>query len=152
MEDLDSIESLDPQAAREYVLAFITTLQQTQTQCSKKQQELELWQRRVALAAEKGESSLKTAAEGRVSELTQAVARLQAEEHELAAKVTVLKSQLRNLQAQPVRTIDVDLLLAQLEVFGDPQKEAADRLSRTLAQEEADAALKDLKKKLKEDQ
>ena len=49
IDDTD-ISGMEPLAAKEYVLAFIKSLKETQLQKTKKVEELELWQERVRLA------------------------------------------------------------------------------------------------------
>ena len=145
MEDYDNLESFDPKAAKEYVLAFIVTLKQTRAQREKRQEELSIWQGRVKLAEQRGAAELKSGAEARVAELTGIVESLKTEERELTRRIDVLKTQLRSIRSGTAPSVDVDLLLAQLEMLvGEP-----DTLARAMEAEEADAALQELKQKLK---
>jgi hypothetical protein len=84
------IDFMDFNSARQYVLAFITTLKSTQRERAVTEEELVIWQRRVKLAAGRSEQVLQKAAGERVAELAAKQARLLAEEAELKRKVDVL--------------------------------------------------------------
>jgi VIT1/CCC1 family predicted Fe2+/Mn2+ transporter len=142
MPDTD-IDSLDYGSAREYVLAFLTTLKQTQREQAIAQEELSLWAHRVKLAGNRGEPQLKKTADGRVAELRERTSRLTGEEGELKRKVAALKQKLQVLRQQASFTVDADALLAQLRmVTGEPET-----LSRAVREQEAQAALEQLKSK-----
>jgi hypothetical protein len=59
-------------------------------------------------------------------------------------KVSILKEKLVKLRMMPARTVDPDLLLAQLEMVTGKK----DTLSLALKEEEAKAKLEELKKKM----
>jgi hypothetical protein len=135
------IEGLDPRQAAEYVLAFLTTLKQTEKALAAAQEDANLWTRRVTLARSKGDEGLATQAQGRLSDATAKQAQL---ETDLRAKVAVLKEKLTRLRMTGVKLVDADLLLAQLQmVVGDK-----DTLGDAMKKEEASAALDALKKKM----
>jgi phage shock protein A len=138
------IEGLSPKDAAEYVLAFITTLKKTRMDIAALAEEILLWKRRVALAGSKGDTGLEAQAQARVGELEAKQAGLKAEEEDLARKVSVLKEKLVRLRMQVPRGVDVDLLLAQLQMIVGPK----DDLARTFKEEEANAKLAELKKKM----
>ena len=144
MDDITDIGGLDPQSAKEYVLAFIMTLKNTRRDRQKLQDELALWKRRVKLAEEKGESELKTAAEDRSAELSARLELLTGEERDLENKVAVLKANIRHLKNRAALSIDPDFLLAQLNMLVGER----DTLSEAFQHEEAQSALDELKKKL----
>jgi hypothetical protein len=138
------IDFMDFDSARQYVLAFITTLKSTQRERGITEEELALWRRRVKLAADRGEQVLQKAAEEKVAELAAKHARLRAEEAELARKSDVLKEKLRLLRIRSSLTVDAEALLAQLSLLaGEP-----DNLKRNLQQQEAQSALEELKRKM----
>jgi hypothetical protein len=137
------IDFLDFDSAREYVLAFITTLKRTQKERAVTEEELAIWQRRVKLAEGRGEQVLRKAAEEKAAELEARRARLQAEEAELAAKVDVLKEKLRMLRVRSTLSVDADALLAQLSLAAGEK----DTLKQSLKEQEAQAALEELKRK-----
>jgi phage shock protein A len=139
------IEGLNPEDATQYVLAFITTLRKTEKEIQRVKEETALWRRRVSLAAEKGETGLSLKAQGRVAELEASLGTLEGEEAELKAKVSVLKRKLVGIRSVLPRTVDVDLLLAQLRILAGEK----DELSASMRDEEAKAALEELKKKMK---
>lgn len=143
MQDTD-LEGLGPQEAREYVLAFLTTLKQTEKDVARIREELELWNRRIGLAEGKGDAALAAAARARAEELKAKNAGLEAEILDLRAKVGVLKQKLMSLQATGGRLVDTDLLLAQLQMLVGEK----DTLSETFKKETADADLAALKKKM----
>jgi len=138
------IGGMEPEAAKEYVLSFITTLKTTQRQKQTLTEEKKLWQERVLLARNKQESELELKALERLSEIQTKIATLEAEEKELAPKVAVLKEQLLKLVRAPQMSVDAEGLLAQLQmIVGEPDKTA-----EAFKQEEADIELQNLKKKL----
>lgn len=137
------IEGLGPKEASEYVLAFITTLKQTEKAVAAARDEVTLWTRRVELARSKGDESLAAQAQGR-AEVSAKAAALETELADLKAKVAVLKEKLVRLRMTGGRSVDTDLLLAQLEMVVGKK----DDLSRTMKEEETKAALDELKKKM----
>jgi hypothetical protein len=144
-ERLDTdLSGMEPEAAKEYVLSFITTLKTTQRQKQTLLEEKKLWQERVLLARNKQESELELKALERLSEVQTKISTLEAEEKELEPKVAVLKEQLLKLVRAPQMSVDAEGLLAQLQMLvGEPDKTA-----EAFKQEEADMELKNLKKKL----
>ena len=138
------IEGLGPKEASEYVLAFITTLKQTEKAVAAARDEVTLWTRRVELARSKGDESLAAQAQGRLAEVSAKAAALETELADLKAKVAVLKEKLVRLRMTGGRSVDTDLLLAQLEMVVGKK----DDLSRTMKEEETKAALDELKKKM----
>jgi hypothetical protein len=143
MQDTD-IEGLGPQEAREYVLAFLTTLKQTEKDAARIREELELWTRRVGLAEGKGDAALAAAARSKAEELAAKNAGLEADVLDLRAKVGVLRQKLMSLQATGGRLVDTDLLLAQLQMLAGEK----DALAEKFKKEAADASLSELKKKM----
>ena len=145
-EDYTDLRGMDTRAAKEYILAYITTLKNTQNDLRKAEESLSLWQSRVKLATERGSADLASAAAIRVDEFQTKVGSLKAEERKLSAEIEHMKSQLKDIQHQPEYTVDADLLLAQLEqVVGEPDKTA-----EKFKAEEADQALEELKKRLQQ--
>ena len=138
------IEGLGPKEASAYVLAFITTLKQTERALAAAGEEVALWTRRVSLAQGKGEAVLAAQAQARLTDAEQKKARLEGELAELKAKVSVLKEKLVRLRMTGGRLVDADLLLAQLEMVVGKK----DELSRSMKEEETNAALDELKKKM----
>lgn len=143
MQDTD-IEGLGPKEAREYVMAFLTTLKQTEMDAVRIREELALWTRRVGLAEGKGDAALAAAARAKAEELSAKNAGLEAEMLDLRAKVGILKEKLAHLQATGGRLVDTDLLLAQLQMLAGEK----DKLAETFKKETADADLSELKKKM----
>lgn len=139
------IEGLDPRQASEYVLAFLTTLKQTEKAVAAAEEEENLWTRRVTLARSKGDEGLAAQAQARLSDATAKKAQLQAELEDLRAKVAVLKEKLVRIRMTGTKLVDADLLLAQLQMIVGPK----DTLSQAMKGEEAGAALDELKRKMK---
>jgi hypothetical protein len=143
MSDTD-IDSLDYEAAREYVLAFVAALKRTQKERAIAQEELELWERRVRLAESRGEPILKRGAQERVGELRARAGRLLDEEAAMKRKADVLKEKLGRVKIRSSLRVDADALLAQLQMLaGEP-----DTLGEALRDVEATQALDKLKRKL----
>jgi phage shock protein A len=138
------IEGLDPKDAAEYVLAFITTLKKTQTEISRVKEEAALWRRRASLALDKGEAELIVHAQRRLGELESKQGMLEGEAAELTRKVSILKKKLLQARTKLPRTVDTDLLLAQLKTLAGEK----DELSLAMKDEEANAELEELKKKI----
>ena len=139
------LEGLGPKEASEYVLRFITTLKQTEKAVAAAQEETNLWTRRVVLARSKGDEGLAAQAQARLSDATARQAALETELADLKAKVSVLKEKLTRIRMTGVKLVDADLLLAQLEMLAGKK----DELAHTMKQEEASAALEELKKKMR---
>jgi phage shock protein A len=138
------LEGLGPKEAAEYVLAFITTLKQTEKALEAAQEDTNVWTRRVSLAQAKGDAGLAAQATARLSDATAKQSKLEAELADLRAKVSVLKEKLTRIRMAGVKLVDADLLLAQLQMVTGKK----DELARTMKQEEAGAALDELKKKM----
>ena len=138
------LEGLGPKEASEYVLAFITTLKQTEKAIASSDEEVALWTRRVALARSKGDGTLTAQAEARLAEVAGKKSQLETELADLKSKVSVLKEKLTRIRMAGVKLVDADLLLAQLQMVTGKK----DELSHTMKQEEAGAALDELKKKM----
>jgi len=137
------IEGLDPAQASEYVLAFITTLKKTEKSLAEAAEETNTWTRRVTLARSKGDEGLAAQAQARLSDATAKQSALEAELGDLRRKVAVLKDKLARLKMTGGRLVNTDLLLAQLQmVVGEK-----DKLGDAMKQQEADAALDELKRK-----
>ena len=137
------IEGMDPAQASEYVLAFITTLKQTEKARAAAAEETNLWTRRVALARSKGEEGLAAQAQARASDALARQSGLEAELADLRAKVVVLKDKLTRLKMTGAKLVNTDLLLAELQMAVGEK----DSLAEAMKKEEASAALDELKKK-----
>jgi len=138
------LEGLEPKEAAEYVLAFITTLKQTEKALEAAQEAANVWTRRVSLAQARGEAGLAAQAVARLSDATAKQSKLESELADLKAKVSVLKEKLTRIRMAGVKLVDADLLLAQLQMVTGKK----DELAHTMKQEEAGAALDELKKKM----
>ena len=139
------IEGLNPAQASEYVLAFITTLKQTEKAVAAAQEDANLWTRRVTLARSHCEEALAAQAQARLSDATAKQSKLETELADLKAKVAVLKDKLTRLRMTGAKLVDADLLLAQLQMVVGKK----DELGEAMKDEEAKAALDELKKKNK---
>ncbi len=138
------LEGLGPKEAGEYVLAFVTTMKQTEKDLARAEEEVATWTRRVALAESRGDVPLAAQAKARLTEEEGKKALREAELAELRMKVSILREKLKKLRMMPARSVDTDLLLAQLEMVTGPK----DTLSLSLKEEEAKAKLEELKKKM----
>jgi phage shock protein A len=140
------IEGLSPQQATEYVLAFITTMKQTEKAIAAAAEDENLWTRRVMLARSKGEEGLAAQAQARLSDATAKRSQLEGELADLRPKVAVLREKLTRLRMTGGRLVDVDRLLAELQMLAGPKDELAGQMKK----EEASAALDELKKKMQD--
>ncbi len=138
------LEGLGPKEAGEYVLAFVTTMKQTERDLARAEEEVATWTKRVALAESRGDAPLAEQAKARLAEEQRKKGLREAELAELRMKVSILKEKLKKLRMMPARSVDTDLLLAQLEMVTGPK----DTLSLSLKDEEAKAKLEELKKKM----
>ena len=138
------IEGLGPKEAAEYVLAFVTTLKQTEKDIARLDEEIDTWTRRVGLAESTGDAGLAAQAKGRLEEIQGKKAAREAELADLRMKVSILRDKLTRLRMMPARSVDTDLLLAQLELVAGKK----DALSESFKDEEAKAKLEELKKKM----
>jgi phage shock protein A len=138
---------MDRETAAEYVLAFVTTLKETERARVQAEQEKALWQGRVGLARTKNEELLATQAEMKVNEIDAQLSQLKTEETELRRKVDFMKDELQRLRSKPELSLDPEALLAQLEaVTGQP-----DTVSKKIKDTEADLELEKLKKRIQEE-
>lgn len=136
------MEGLSPAQASEYVLAFITTLKQTEKAAAAAQEDTNLWTRRVTLARSRGDEALAAQAQARLSDATAKQSKLETELSDLKAKVAVLREKLTRLRMTGGKLVDADLLLAQLRMVVGEKDELGDAMKK----EEAQAALDELKK------
>jgi len=143
MQDTD-IEGLDPQNAAEYVLAFVTTLKKTEMDLASATADVTKWTRRVALAVEKGEEELAGLARAKLAEVEGKKTALETELADLRLKVAILKEKLQRLRRRFQKSVDTDVLLAELEMLVGKK----DALADTFKAEEAGAKVEELKKKM----
>jgi phage shock protein A len=137
------LEGLNPQDATEYVLSFITTLKKTEKDLALAREDAELWARRISLAREKGETALADQAQSRLTEVLAKQTQLETEARELKSKVSALKQKLVKIRMLGTRSVDTDLLLAQLQMLTGEK----DTLSDTFKEQEAAQKLEELKNK-----
>ena len=145
-DELD-LTGMDIPAAKEYVMAYLTTLKQTQKDMKVLSEEIALWQGRVTFAQERSREDLKAAAQAKVSELSGKYARLEAEEKELGGKVRTLLANLKKLQGSFTPTVNVDQLQAEFDMIVGEKDELAEKFK----EEETLSELEKLKQKLKDE-
>jgi phage shock protein A len=138
------IEGLDPKDAAEYVLAFVTTLKKTEADAGQAAEDVAKWTRRVGLAVEKGEEELAGLARARLAEVEGRKASLETELADLRFKVGTLKNKLQRLRTRFKKSVDTDVLLAELEMLAGKK----DVLADTFKAEEARVKVEELKKKM----
>jgi phage shock protein A len=148
MDDTD-LSSLSPEAAREYVLAHITSLKTTRRQREQIEADISLWQERSRLAADRGAADLSEKAATVVSQLQAKRAPLETEERELGALVVRLKESLKERLIKGERLVDTDRLLAELEMAVGEEKATEIETDRALNESRAQTALDELKKKMR---
>ena len=143
MQDTD-IEGLEPKDAAEYVLAFVATMKKTETDIGRAAEDVAKWTRRVALATEKGEMELAGQARDKLAEIEGKKTALEAELADLRLKVDILKEKLQRLRRRFQKSVDPDVLLAELEMLAGKK----DVLADTFKAEEAAIKVEELKKKM----
>ncbi|MBN1699758.1 MAG: hypothetical protein JW881_19745 [Spirochaetales bacterium] len=144
--DETDLSGMDVASAREYVMAYITTLKQTQQKMKETAAELELWQQRVSFAAERGRPDLRSAADMKVKEISDSLERLRTEEYDLAAKTKTLIENLKKLKAGFVPSVDAEQLQAELDMITGERDEVAEKFR----EEDALNELEKLKQKMKD--
>jgi phage shock protein A len=145
MNDTD-LSGMTAEAARDYVLAFIKSLKETQRQRQKLTEELELWKGRVELAERENRQDLAQQASSRVKSIQDDLARLRQEEDELNTKVEILKDNLKHLPADWQPVVDSEVLLAQLEMVIGERDETEEQFQQMKVQ----SKLEELKRKMEE--
>jgi phage shock protein A len=151
MEDSEFL-SLDLESARNYALAWATTIKGYERDLSALDQELATWRSRVSLAEAKAQPQLADAARSRCAELEQRRQGLDAERAALASDLVRIKERIPYLKSKE-RSVDPDLLLAELQGMTgsllDPEKAATDQQIEKLAKDAGtDDALAELKKRI----
>jgi len=141
--DLSGMELED---AKEYVLAFIQTMKETQTKISKLKEELSVWNERAQLAVERNKPDLKLGADQRVAELNAEIEMLRKEESELKSKIITMKENLKDLKHKFHFTVDTEQMLADIEMLVGEKDELSDKFKK----EEAEKKLEELKRKMGE--
>jgi phage shock protein A len=147
--------SLDLEGAKEYLIAWATTVKRYEQDIAAVDQDLATWKGRVDLASSQGRADLAEAAEGRCRELAEKRAGLEAERAGLAGDVVRLRERLPYLKARE-RSIDPDLLLAELQSMTgellDPEAAQKAKVEGEFAKLEEgskiDDALAELKRKI----
>lgn len=143
--DLD-IDRLPYKDAEQYVLSFITTLKGIEGELKNLDRELELWSRRARLAEENHETQLLLIARKKISELQAKSPELESERKSLRLKVSVLKEKLKIIRNQPAAAVDTDELLQKMKMLAGEE----DKTLEVIEDLEAQKALEELKKRLKE--
>ncbi|MBU0934019.1 MAG: chromosome partitioning protein [Spirochaetes bacterium] len=148
MDDIN-LRGLTPEAAKAYVMEFLTSLKMTDQELVRLKEELATWAKRVELAASKAAADLEAAARARATELSAKISQLEAERSELSYKIGRMREQLPMLAAGQ-RSIDADQLLVELQMAagGLPGEEPKPDPTAGINALAADDALAELKRKL----
>ena len=146
------LSGMTPEAAREYVLAFIKSLKETQRQRDKLTEELDLWVKRVELAEKENRTDLVQQARIRLENIRVDVARLDQEQEVLKRKVDVLKENLKGLPVGFQPTVDAEQLLVQLEMVVGERDETEEKFQEMKVQSKLEELkLKEVKRKLNDE-
>ena len=140
------IDRLPYKDAEQYVLSFITTLKGIEGELKNLDRELELWRGRGRLAEENHEAQLLLIAGKKISELQAKSPQLELEQKSLRLKVSVLKEKLKIIRNQPAAAVDTDELLQKMKMLAGEE----DKTLEVIEDLEAQKALEELKKRLKE--
>jgi phage shock protein A len=151
MNDDTNLSGMDHAAAQEYILAFMTTLKQTEQEIARLEAEEATWRQRAQLAAEKGRADLAEQALIQAEASKSKRAPLESERAELASKIEAMRSQLPMLKAGE-RSVDPDALLVSLQMangdFGNEGAAEARAADASIAGLGAESELDQLKKKM----
>ena len=148
MESETDLTGLDPAAAREYVLGYITALRITAKKRQRLEVSLKTWEERIKQATDAGNETLRAAARNEMQRIQDGLGRVASEESELTAQVAVMKRHLKSMQHGPVVNADAEALLAQLQTLtGEPDTLKTD-LDRLGAEQRADEELAALKRRM----
>ena len=148
MEHETDLTGLDPAAAREYVLGYITALRITAKKRQRLEVSLKTWEDRIKQATDAGNETLRTAARNEMQRIQDGLGRVASEEAELTAQVAVMKRHLKSMQHGPVVNADAEALLAQLQSLTGEPDTLKDDLDRLGAEQRADAELAALKRRM----
>jgi len=143
MSDDYSVIGLEPESAREYVTAVMTTLKTTTAKRIALEKESQSWLARVKLATEKGRPDLANGAQERADGLSEQITKLKSEEQEYRDGIARMMAQLKSIEGRPrLSGVDADLLLAQMDMLVGEHAQTDEKFRKA----EADWALDDLKK------
>jgi phage shock protein A len=152
----DDLSGMDPAAAREYTLQYVSVLKLTEKEIASLSEELAKWEGRVNLARSRGAGDLAAEAEKEALRIGEKKAFLENEAAALKAQIESMRRQLPGLAARR-RSVDTDLLEQELlmaagRMPGDEKEAAADRAFEELEKEKAAGdALEALKLKMRSD-
>ena len=150
---MDNLNGLSTEAAKEYILGYISTLKVTEKELERLREEEAKWEGRVKLALNNGRLDLLQGAEEEKEKVKSRRIELEKEVLDLKADINKLKQQLVLLPAQE-RSIDPDLLEQELLILsgrnpGDEKEARQDRAFEKMEKNAAaDAALEALKARM----
>jgi chromosome segregation ATPase len=156
MDDAELL-SLDLDGARDYLLAWATTIKRYDQDLAALDATIGTWRSRIDLAASKGQAELAEAAKAKAEELEAQRASLALEKEGLSRDLSRLKERIPYLKSRQ-RSIDPDRLLAELQAMtgdileAEPGATAAldAELEKTEKQSRAEDALAELKRRMGE--
>ena len=149
--DLTDLSGLDPAAARNYVLGYLTTLRVTRNRRRELEAAKRTWEGRIERAEAAAEPKLHAAATAELARVQSQLDRLLAEERELVTQVEVLGGQLRVVLTRANLTVDAEQLLAQLQALVGERDELAEDLEQIDSEQRAAAELEALKRRLQKE-
>jgi phage shock protein A len=145
--DDTDLSGMDMEAAKEYVLAFMTTLKQTQRKIKELEGEMKIWQDRVTLAEQGGKADLKAGAEKKAADIQVKIDTLEGEEKDLAFKVREMLENLKKLKNAFAFSVNAEQLMAELEMIVGEKDEVTPQFKHM----EAMSELEKLKQKMSSD-
>ena len=149
--DVTDLSGLDPAAARNYVLGYLTTLRVTRNRRRELEAAKRTWEGRIERAEAAAEPKLHAAATAELARVQSQLDRLLAEERELVTQVEVLGGQLRVVLTRANLTVDAEQLLAQLQALVGERDELAEDLGQIDSEQRAAAELEALKRRLQKE-
>jgi len=139
------IDHLSYEETKDYVWRFVLAEKTTENSLRQKEQDLEQWKRRVALAQHAQDPTLTEAAQNQVKRLELEIENLKSEYAQLRHKNAILTEKLK-LKAAQTPSVDAHQLLAELEMMADTEEH---QLRNKLHQKEIEDELEKLKSRLK---
>jgi len=151
--ELTSLAGMSAAEAKEYILGFITTLKLTEREILSQEDMAARWERRVELARFKKSEDLLAKAESEAGIINEKLSKLREEKRNLTECIAVMRRQIPELAARE-RSVDADLLEQELLMaLGRTGEDAGteNAFKKLENDNSADAALEELKAKLKGD-
>jgi len=149
--DFENFAGMNTADAKEYIVAFITTLKLTEKEICSLEEDAAKWKSRADLSRSNENSALVAEAEDQAEKVTAHLAQLRDEQRTLKEQIETMRRRLPRIAARE-RSVDPELLQQELlAALGRTGEEAATETAFVKMEQAAasDAALSALKEKMK---